>query len=53
MLQRYFHQTLSLGLLGVKQHGSTRYVTTTKGLNFLEKWRELAELFDSEHTPVY
>jgi len=44
MLQRYLHQTLSLGLLEVKNHSLTRYVTTTKGLNFLEKWRELAKL---------
>jgi len=44
MLQKYLHQTRSLGLLEVHHHSLDMYVTTPKGLKFLEKWRELVEL---------
>jgi len=43
MLNKYLYQTRSLGLLEV-HHSLTKYVTTPKGLKFLEKWRELVEL---------
>ena len=43
MLQHYLSQLQSLALLEV--HGnSTKYVTTPRGLEFVEKWRELEEL---------
>ncbi len=43
MLQHYLAQLQSLGLL--EAHGnSTKYVTTERGLKFVEKWRELNEL---------
>ena len=43
MLQRYLSELQSLGFLEV-HHSLTKYLTTQKGLNFLEKWRELEEL---------
>jgi len=43
MLQKYLSQLQSLGLLEV-HHSSVKYATTQKGLKFVEKWRELAEL---------
>jgi len=43
MLQKYLSQLQSLGLLEV-HHSSVKYATTKKGLKFVEKWRELAEL---------
>jgi len=43
MLQKYLSQLQSLGLLEV-HHSLTRYVTTPKGIKFVEKWRELVEL---------
>ncbi len=43
MLQKYLSQLQSRGLLEV-HHSQTKYTTTKKGLKFVEKWRELAEL---------
>jgi len=43
MLQKYLSQLQSLEFLEV-HHSSVKYVTTQKGLEFVEKWRELAEL---------
>jgi predicted transcriptional regulator len=43
MLQKYLSQLQSRGLLEV-HHSLTKYVTTQKGLKFVEKWRELVEL---------
>ena len=43
MLQHYLSELQSRELLEV-HNNSTRYVTTERGLNFLEKWRELKEL---------
>jgi len=43
MLQRYLSELQSLGLLEV-HHSLTKYMTTQKGLIFLEKWRELEAL---------
>jgi len=43
MLQKYISQLQSLGLLEV-HHSLTKYATTQKGLKFVEKWKELAEL---------
>jgi len=40
MLQHYLCQLQSLGLLEV-HHSVPKYVTTQKGLKFVEKWREL------------
>ena len=44
MLQKYLSQLVSRGLLEV-HHSQARYVTTLKGLKFVKKWEELAELF--------
>jgi len=43
MVQKYLSQLQSKGLLEV-HHSLTKYVTTRKGLKFVEKWRELLEL---------
>jgi predicted transcriptional regulator len=43
MLQYYLSELQSRGLLEV-HNNSTRYVTTKRGLDFLEKWKELKEL---------
>jgi predicted transcriptional regulator len=43
MLQQYLSQLTSRGHLEV-HHSSIKYVTTRKGLDFLEKWSELKEL---------
>ena len=43
MLQKYLSQLQASGHLEV-HHSATKYVTTQKGLRFLEKWRELVEL---------
>jgi len=43
MLQHYLSELQSRGLLEVYDN-STRYVTTKRGLDFLEKWKELKEL---------
>jgi len=43
MLQHYLSELQSRGLLEV-HNNSTRYVTTKRGLDFLEKWKELKEL---------
>jgi len=43
MLQYYLSELQSRGLLEVHSN-STRYVTTERGLDFLEKWKELKEL---------
>ena len=43
MLQHYLSELQSRELLQV--HGkSKKYITTKKGLEFMEKWRELQEL---------
>jgi predicted transcriptional regulator len=43
MLQQYLSQIQSQGLLEVNNN-STKYVTTNRGHDFLEKWKELQEL---------
>jgi predicted transcriptional regulator len=43
MLQRYLSQLLSKGFLEI-HHSHIKYATTSKGLKFLDKWRELAEI---------
>jgi len=43
MLQRYLSELQSLGFLEV-HHSPIKYMTNQKGLNFLEKWKELEEL---------
>ena len=43
MLQYYLSELQSRGLLEVHDK-STRYVTTKRGLDFLDKWKELKEL---------
>lgn len=42
--QKYLSKLESQGLLEV-HHSRVRYVTTQKGLEFVEKWRLLEELF--------
>jgi len=43
MLQHYLSKLQSRGLLEVYDN-STRYVTSKRGLEFVEKWKELKEL---------
>jgi len=43
MVEKYLSQLQSKGLLEVHR-SLTRYATTQKGLKFVEKWGELAEL---------
>ena len=43
MLQHYLSELQSRELLEV-HNNSNRYVTTKRGLNFLDKWKELKEL---------
>jgi predicted transcriptional regulator len=43
MLQHYLSELQSRGLLEVHDD-STRYITSHRGLEFLEKWREIKEL---------
>ena len=43
MLQHYLSELQSRELLE-KQSKSKRYVTTKRGLDFLEKWKDLKEL---------
>jgi len=43
MLQKYLSQLQSRGHLEV-HHSLPKYVTTRKGLKFLEKWAELIDL---------
>ncbi len=43
MAQKYLAQLQSRGLLEV-HHSRTKYSTTPKGLEFIKKWSELAEL---------
>jgi predicted transcriptional regulator len=43
MLQHYLSELQSLELLEI-HNNSTRYVTTKRGQNFIEKWNELQEL---------
>ena len=43
MLQHYLSELQSRELLEV-HNNSTRYVTTKRGLDFLDKWKELKEL---------
>jgi predicted transcriptional regulator len=44
MLKKYLSQLQSQRLLKV-HHSRTKYATTQKGLKFVEKWKELVELF--------
>ena len=44
MLQHYLSHMQSQGLLEA-QDNSTKYVTTERGRDFVEKWKELKELF--------
>jgi predicted transcriptional regulator len=43
MLQQYLAQLQALKLLGVNNE-SNRYVTTTRGKEFVQKWKELQKL---------
>jgi len=43
MLKQYLTFLQSTGLLEI-HHSKTKYATTQKGLIFVEKWKELAEL---------
>lgn len=43
MLQQYLSQLTSRGHLEV-HHSAIKYLTTRKGLDFLEKWDELKKL---------
>ena len=43
MLQHYLSELQSLEFLEV-HNNSTRYVTTKRGLDFVEKWKELQKL---------
>jgi predicted transcriptional regulator len=43
MLQYYLSELQSLELLEV-HNNSTRYVTTKRGVDFVEKWKELQKL---------
>jgi predicted transcriptional regulator len=43
MLQHYLSELQSLELLEV-HNNSTRYVATNRGLDFVEKWKELQKL---------
>jgi len=43
MLQHYLSELQSRGLLEVHDN-STRYVTSKRGLDFVEKWKEIKEL---------
>ena len=43
MLQQYLGHMQSQGLLEVKDD-STKFITTVRGQNFLEKWKELQDL---------
>ena len=44
MLQQYLAHMQTQGLLEVNGEESSKYVTTDRGQDFLEKWRELQEL---------
>jgi predicted transcriptional regulator len=46
-LQSYLSQLKSLALLDI-HHSETKYYTTVKGLEFLEKWSELKRIFLSK-----
>jgi predicted transcriptional regulator len=43
MLKQYLTFLQETGLLEI-HHSKTKYAATQKGLKFLEKWNELAEL---------
>jgi predicted transcriptional regulator len=43
MLKEYLSFLQSSGLLEI-HHSKTKYAATQKGLRFVEKWKELAEL---------
>jgi predicted transcriptional regulator len=43
-LQRYLSQLLSRGLLEIR-HSQIKYATTSKGLKFIDKWKEIVELY--------
>jgi len=43
MLNQYLDQIQSLGLLEI-QNSPLKYLTTQKGLKFLEKWKVIAEI---------
>ncbi|MFC1487847.1 winged helix-turn-helix domain-containing protein [Thermoproteota archaeon] len=44
MLQNYLSSLQERGLLEA-QNNSTKYLTTKRGLDFVEKWKELKALF--------
>ncbi len=48
MLNQYLNQMQSLGLLEI-HHSPRKYLTTKKGRNFLEKWKEIAEITMCTH----
>ncbi len=48
MLQKYLSQLQSRELLEI-HHSLTKYITTRKGLKFVEKWRELVDLLSLAH----
>ncbi len=43
MLREYLSQLQSLGLLEEVRQSPIKYATTQKGLEFIDKWRELVE----------
>lgn len=43
MVNRYLDEMQSLGLLEI-HHSPTKYLATQKGRNFLEIWKEVAEI---------
>ena len=43
-LQRYLSQLLVRGLLEI-HHSQIKYATTPKGLKFIDKWKEIVELY--------
>ncbi|WGM90202.1 MAG: hypothetical protein IAX21_02235 [Candidatus Bathyarchaeota archaeon] len=50
MLQHYLAYMQEHGLLEIKNE-STKYAATTKGREFVAKWNELKELFETSVTP--
>jgi len=46
MLQRYLPELLNQGLLEL-QENTTEYVTTKKGHEFVEKWKEIEKVTSS------
>jgi predicted transcriptional regulator len=44
MLQQYLSHMQTQGLLEINGEKSSKYITTDRGQDFLEKWKELQEL---------